>query len=902
MRSILAWGVSAAAVLFLVPVCQADLVPRLVRDVDPTSYAGSSNPRQLVSLRHGFGFTALNGRELWVYDDQEDVLTRALQAEEIRQLQENFYAARGADGRWTFWDLEGFPYYSATRIGKAALGRLGTIYRPQEEGVWLLFEANNHQGRGLWTLQSSETGPIARPLPFPDGRLLHDLTAFRDRAFFVARHRDLGTALWVTDGTPAGTFPLFAPAPGKSPDLFLLGVVGRNLLLAVSGGQPELWVSDGTARGTRPLPKIGHGPGAKILRAAAGLPFLVIDDGRHGPQLWTSDGTAGGTRRLTSFSSRDPFPGPGSELPLKPLDGRWVFFADDGAHGRELWWTDGTPGGTRLLTDLCPGPCGTTGELLLTLPTADSRPERLFFSAQASGRGVELWSTDGTAAGTGLVRDLCAGPCSSDPRDFKSVYTAAIFTAATAEGPRALWTSDGTPQGTTRLTAPGVTADTGLLMDGFFAASDAAFGEELWTTDGTPEGTRIWDDLQREADSGSYPSPVGAAGGKLVFTAFDPLHLRQLWASDGTAAGTVRIPVLPRHPVLYSLPAATLGPRSVFAALGRGAGEISLWATDGTALGTVPVTPPGVEAATYPSPYVLDGTRALFLAKDAEHGTELWASDGTADSTHLVADLAPGPASIDVDSNVRATLRGQMVFRRADDDHHLWLTGGTAADTRRLLDAYPFLAPLEQAGDVQLAELPGKLCFVGSGASENQLWSSDWTAAGTRPVEIAGLFGVADLFPAGSRLFLHGSDPDGNEGLWVSDCTPGGTARIPATYYDNRFSTLRPFVFGDRLAFSDDQDTLWVTDGTAAGTFQLHGPAGSPIYPSFGGGVLFAGRLVVSAGNGFNPCYVWDGKGDTAVELAGVQCDGTFFPVGSRLYFQGFEPQTGAELWVLEEK
>jgi ELWxxDGT repeat protein len=522
MRSILRWGVSVLAVLFLVPLCRADLVPRLVRDVDPTSYAGSSNPRQLVSLRHGFGFTALNGRELWVYDNQEDVLTRVLQAEEIRQLQENFYAARGADGRWTFWDLEGFPYYSATRIGEATLGQIGTIYR--QEGVWLLFEGEDRKGgkgRGLWTLQSAETGPIARPLPLPDGHLLHDLTAFRDRAFFVARHRELGTALWVTDGTRAGTFPLFAPAPGKTPDLFLR-VVGRKLLLAVSGGEPELWVSDGTARGTRPMPKIGRGPGAKILRAAAGPPFLVIDDGRHEPQLWTSDGTAAGTRRLTSFSAADPFSGsgsgPGSELPLQPLGGRWVFFADDGAHGRELWWTDGTPAGTRLLTDLCPGPCGTSGELLLTLPTADSRPDRLFFSAQAPGRGIELWSTDGTAAGTGLVADLCAGPCNSDPRDFRPVLAAATFTAATAEGPRALWISDGSQQGTVRLTPPGVTATTGLLMDGFFAASDAAFGEELWGTDGTPEGTGIWNDLQREEDSGSYPIPAGAAGGNLVIT------------------------------------------------------------------------------------------------------------------------------------------------------------------------------------------------------------------------------------------------------------------------------------------------------------------------------------------------------------------------------------------------
>jgi len=106
-------------VLSLVPVtvCQAGLVPRLVRDVDPTSYAGNSSPRQFFSLNHGFGFTAFGGREIWTYDGQEDVLGPTLKSAEFRQLADNLFASRETSGGWRFWHVEGFPYFAAMPIG-----------------------------------------------------------------------------------------------------------------------------------------------------------------------------------------------------------------------------------------------------------------------------------------------------------------------------------------------------------------------------------------------------------------------------------------------------------------------------------------------------------------------------------------------------------------------------------------------------------------------------------------------------------------------------------------------------------------------------------------------------------------------------------------------------------------
>src|SRR3712207_6417052 len=78
-----------------------------------------------------------------------------------------------------------------------------------------------------------------------------------------------------------------------------------------------------------------------------------------------------------------------------------LFSADDGSSGRELWITDGTEAGTRLLADIWPG--GGPGAPSSLTPLGDGRA---VFAAADPVRNTELWATDGTAAGTRLVLDI----------------------------------------------------------------------------------------------------------------------------------------------------------------------------------------------------------------------------------------------------------------------------------------------------------------------------------------------------------------------------------------------------------------------------------------------------------------------------------------------------------------
>ena len=445
--------------------------------------------------------------------------------------------------------------------------------------------------------------------------------------------------------------------------------------------------------------------------------------------------------------------------------------ADDGVNGLELWKSDGTAAGTVLVKDIVAGSQG-VGFSTSERP-AVSVAGLFFFVADDGTSGQELWRSDGTEAGTVLVKDISSSPFAAGPSDLWAAGGRVFFRYGIMASYQ-LWTSDGTEAGTVLLpaTLPEIVGAAGSYL--YVKATDATYGVELWRTDGTEAGTALVKDIAA-GDAGSYPWRGGALGSTLYFLATTDGSNWTLWKTDGTEAGTLAVKAVNGFE-------SPIGVVTWLFFVSQDEAGSEPWRSDGTEAGTVRLKDVNPESThgDIAEP-VGAGGLLVFKATDEASGTEVWTSDGTAAGTASL-DLQPGAESSW--PYALAAVGDQAFFRAYDavNDYELWKSDGTAAGTALVRD----IAPEPGYGsDLRNTLAVGGTLFFSAKSGEDvgqELWKSDGTQAGTvmlgdqRP-------GPGDLDPKGlraaaGRLFFTGYQDGYGRELWTSDGTAGGTTLV----------------------------------------------------------------------------------------------------------------------------
>ena len=238
----------------------------------------------------------------------------------------------------------------------------------------------------------------------------------------------------------------------------------------------------------------------------------------------------------------------GSNLGELTAVGNTLYFrADDGVHGNELWKSDGTTTGTVMVTDIHAGLDNSLPQELIPIDTdGDGESDTLYFKAYVQTYGTELWKSDGTAAGTVMVKDIYSGNQAGNPTGLTLVDNTLYFRAYDGTNGYELWKSDGTAAGTVMVkdinsgghSYPGSFTGCSTV---YFGADDGINGYELWKSDGTAVGTVMVKDINTGSED-SYQGSIMCMGSTLFFTVYDftqqALHI---WKTDGTAAGTVMV-------------------------------------------------------------------------------------------------------------------------------------------------------------------------------------------------------------------------------------------------------------------------------------------------------------------------------------------------------------------------
>ena len=325
----------------------------------------------------------------------------------------------------------------------------------------------------------------------------------------------------------------------------------------------------------------------------------------------------------------------------------------------------------------------------------------LYFPGYTTAHGLELWRTDGTEAGTFMLKDANPGAADGlryswgECTEFAILNGKLIYAANDGVHGMELWHSDGTSGGTEMLFDQNDPSSGGLNDSNpsgftyhngsvYFAYEDDTFGWELGRTEG--QGVLGVKDIAfNSADS--FPSGFSSMGDYIYFGADDGVNGRELWRSDGTFSGTTLVEDINQGSGDGVYGDIFTFEDEIYFQADNGSSGWELWKSNGTSEGTnlVKDIEPGYYHSWPEDFTIYDGL--LYFSATNGYGEELWVTNGTEDGTSLVIDI--NPVAWNSNPQLLGVTNGLLFFNACNPTGSGWgdctpetfVTNGTEAGT-----------------------------------------------------------------------------------------------------------------------------------------------------------------------------------------------------------------------------
>lgn len=384
--------------------------------------------------------------------------------------------------------------------------------------------------------------------------------------------------------------------------------------------------------------------------------IFSANDGVHGSEGWLTDGTTSGTIRMientvnfidtlyTISYGNGLYKTNGTEVNyvfsnlgftgvsrVTKVNETWFFVANINSNNREeLWKSDGTEAGTVVVKKFRPNSYdyAWTSNLI-----ASSDETTLYFTAD-DGPGIALWRSDGTTEGTLKIKSF-ANSRQHEIGSFVNYNNQTFFWAKNPSGYLSLWKTDGTTAGTVvvydkvscRLSVGNVIVyKNKIYFNGQNQEPPYTFGEELWVSDGTTGGTHLFFDTSTGEAHGT-PTGFQIVNNLLIFLATTNLNGKELWVSNGNTNGTFILKDVYPGTASGFLAGSHIKELNKLFFTGDDGNQRMLWETDGTVAGTIPLY--DISESDLPM-FTLAGyinNKLIFLKETIANGKELWSSD-----------------------------------------------------------------------------------------------------------------------------------------------------------------------------------------------------------------------------------------------------------------------------------